>query len=206
MSGPDRVLKGMRLVIATHNVGKLAEFRDLLAPYGIKTTSAGDLGLAEPDETGTTFEENSAIKALAVARASGSPALGDDSGLCVNALGGRPGVWTADYATRPDGARDFPWAMEKLEDELREGEHADRSASFVAVLTLAWPDGLTEHWRGDVPGTLAWPPRGEQGHGYDPVFVPDGHTKRFGEMKPDEKAALSHRARAFTAFAADRLG
>ena len=206
MSGPDRVLKGMRLVIATHNVGKLAEFRDLLAPYGIETTSAGDLGLAEPDETGTTFEENSAIKALAAARASGSPALGDDSGLCVNALGGRPGVWTADYATRPDGARDFPWAMEKLEDELREGEHADRSASFVAVLTLAWPDGLTEHWRGDVPGTLAWPPRGEQGHGYDPVFVPDGHTKRFGEMKPDEKAALSHRARAFTAFAADRLG
>ena len=200
------VLEGRRLVIATHNGGKLAEFRALLAPYGVEATSAGELGLLEPDETGDTFEANSAIKALAAAKASGGPALGDDSGLCVDALGGRPGVWTADYATRPDGARDFPWAMEKLETELREGGHTNRSARFVAVLTLAWPDGRTEHWRGEVPGTLAWPPRGEEGHGYDPVFVPEGHTKRFGEMAPGEKAGLSHRARAFARFAAERLG
>ena len=209
MSEPITGLKGQRLVVATHNAGKLAEFRALLAPYGVEVTSAGELGLSEPDETGTTFEANSAIKALAAARAANGPALGDDSGLCVDALGGRPGVRTADYATRPDGTRDFPWAMERLETELREkaqeGGHEDRSARFVAVLTLAWPDGATEHWRGEVAGTLAWPPRGEEGHGYDPVFVPEGHDRRFGEMAPDEKAGLSHRARAFAKFAADRL-
>ena len=205
MSDPVTSLKGQRLVIATHNAGKLAEFHGLLAPYGVEATSAGELGLPEPDETSDTFEANSAIKALAAAKAANGPALGDDSGLCVDALGGRPGVWTADYATREDGVRDFPWAMEMLETELRESGHADRSARFVAVLTLAWPDGRTEHWRGEVPGTLAWPPRGERGHGYDPVFVPEGHTKRFGEMAPEEKAGLSHRARAFALFAADRL-
>ena len=199
-----RSLRGQRLVVATHNAGKLAEFRALLAPHGVDATSAGELGLPEPDETGDTFEANSAIKALAAARASGDPALGDDSGLCVAALDGRPGVRTADYATRPDGRRDFPWAMAKLEEEL--ADHADRSARFVAVLTLAWPDGETEHWRGEVPGTLAWPPRGDEGHGYDPIFVPDGHDRRFGEMAPGEKAGLSHRARAFAAFAADKLG
>ena len=197
-----------RLVIATHNGGKLAEFRRLFAPYGVEVTSAGELELPEPDETGDTFEANSALKALAAARASGETALADDSGLCVDALGGRPGVHTADYATRADGTRDFPWAMRKLEDELRGRdlrEPSERTASFVAVLCLATPSGETEHWRGEVPGHLTWPPEGTEGHGYDPVFVPKGYDRPFGTMKPDEKAAMSHRARAFEAFAADRL-
>ena len=208
MSGHTDGLKGTRLVVATHNAGKLDEFRHLFAPHGVDVTSAGELGLPEPDETGTTFEENAAVKALAAARASGETALADDSGLCVDALDGRPGVWTADYATRPDGRRDFPWAMERLEAELRERgltAPGQRTARFVAVLCLATPDGRVAHWRGEVPGHLAWPPAGEQGHGYDPVFVPDGHDRSFGTMAPDEKAALSHRARAFAAFARDRL-
>ena len=196
-----------RLVVATHNAGKLAEFHGLLAPHGIEAVSAGDLELGEPEETGATFEENAAIKALAAARASGETALADDSGLCVDALGGRPGVHTADYATRPDGARDHRWAMERLIGELN-GAGTDperRTARFVAVLCLATPDGATRHWRGEVPGTIAPAPRGEGGHGYDPLFVPEGHERTFGEMSAGEKAGLSHRARAFAAFAADRL-
>ena len=196
-----------RLVIATHNAGKLAEFHGLLAPHGVEAVSAGDLGLPEPDETGATFGENAAIKALAAARASGEPALADDSGLCVDALDGGPGVRTADYATKPDGTRDFPWAMAKLNDEMNAAGIAPerRTARFVAVLCLASPEGETAHWRGEVPGRLLWPPEGEQGHGYDPVFVPDGHDRSFGTMAPEQKAALSHRARAFRAFASDRL-
>ena len=197
-----------RLVIATHNAGKLAEFQGLLAPYGVTAASAGELGLAEPDETGASFEANAAIKALAAARASGQPALADDSGLCVDALGGRPGVRTADYATRPDGARDFPWAMTRLDAELRAlgaVAPAQRAARFVAVLCLAMPDGQTAHWRGEVAGTIAHEPRGTGGHGYDPIFVPDGETRTFGEMGAEAKAGMSHRARAFAAFAADRL-
>lgn len=204
----SRSLAGRRLVVATHNRGKLEEFARLLGPHGVETVSAGALGLPEPDETGDTFEANSAIKALAAARAADGPAMADDSGLEVDALDGRPGVWTADYATRPDGTRDFPWAMARLISELNERgvDPAGRTARFVSVLCLAWPDGTVEHWRGEVEGHIAPARRGTGGHGFDPVFVPEGHDRTFGEMGVEGKGALSHRARSFTAFAADRLG
>ena len=198
-----------RLVIATHNAGKLAEFRAMCAPFDVTIESAGELNLPEPDETETTFEGNAAIKATSAMEACGKPVLADDSGLCVDALGGAPGVQTADWATGDDGKRDFDIAMRKVEDALRERgatEPAQRRGSFVAVLCLAWPDGTTEYFRGEAPGTLAWPPRGERGHGYDPVFVPEGESRTFAEMTPDEKGKLSHRARAFRAFAERRLG
>jgi len=211
--------RGTKLVVATHNKGKLAEIRDLIGPFGLEAVSAGELGLPEPAETGTTFEENAYTKAFSAARASGLPALSDDSGLCVDALGGAPGVYTADWAEKPDGSgRDFLMAMEKVESLLAEKGAlvpAQRTGRFVAVLCLAQPDGRAEYFRGEVEGTLVWPPRGDKGFGYDPVFKPDGYTQTFGEMPASEKhgweagrgdLGLSHRARAFAKFAREKLG
>lgn len=206
-----RKLDTRTIVVASHNAGKIAEIADLIGPFGFSAKSAKDLAFVEPDETGTTFEENAAIKALASAKASGLPALSDDSGLVIDALDGAPGVYTANWAEREDGTRDFPWAMEKVEKALAERgatEPAQRTARFVSVLCLAWPDGHTEFFRGEVEGTIAWPPRGSAGFGYDPIFQPEGHERTFGEMTADEKhgwkpgdaAALSHRARAFKLF------
>ena len=205
-----RRLETKTIVVASHNAGKIAEIRDLIGPLGFEARSAADLAFAEPDETGTTFEENAAIKALASAQAAGIPALSDDSGLVIDALGGAPGVYTANWAEREDGSRDFAMAMQKVEDALTEKGTPDdaRSARFVSVLCLAWPDGHTEFFRGEVEGKVVWPPRGTQGFGYDPVFQPEGHERTFGEMSADEKhgwkpgeaEALSHRARAFKRF------
>jgi len=259
-----RRLEGKKLVIATHNAGKLREFDDLMAPFGFETVSAGQLGLAIPAETGTRFEENAYIKAFAAALAVGLPALADDSGLEVDALGGAPGVYTADWAEQADGSRDFAKAMQKVEDRLQKAladkagvpvrldarqaviknnaqtekqripaendtkaddikagelpaliknEAAARRGRFVAVLCLAWPDGHAEYFHGVVEGRLVWPPRGEQGFGFDPIFQPEGYSKTFGEMtaiekhgwKPWDREALSHRARAFKAFAETML-
>lgn len=206
-----RKLDTRTIVVASHNAGKIAEIADLIGPFGFSARSAAELKFAEPDETGTTFEENAAIKALASARAAGMPALSDDSGLVVDALDGAPGVYTANWAEREDGSRDFAMAMEKVEKALAErGATApeQRSGRFVSVLCLAWPDGHTEMFRGEVEGTIVWPPRGTKGFGYDPVFQPEGFDTTFGEMtseqkhgwKPGDAQALSHRARAFKIF------
>jgi len=182
---------GDRLVIASHNQGKVEELSALLAPFAIDTVSAGALGIAEPEETGASFEANAALKAKAAAGASGLPAIADDSGLVVLALGGAPGIYSARWA-RP--AKDFRIAMQRVHRELAD---QDRSARFVAALALAWPDGDTEIFRGEVAGKLVWPPRGDRGFGYDPIFVPDGGAATFGEIEPAEKHKISHRARAF---------
>jgi XTP/dITP diphosphohydrolase len=196
------------VVIATHNPGKLRELRALLAPYGVEAQSAGELGLAEPEETGTSFAENARIKALAAAKATGRPALADDSGLCVAALNGEPGIHSARWAG-PE--KDFRAAMSCIETLLidRGANSPDRRrCAFVAALCLAWPDGHVEEFEGRVDGTAVWPPRGEQGFGYDPLFLPDGHDRTFGEMSAEEKhglppqgQGLSHRARAFIKLA-----
>lgn len=192
-----RKLQPGKLVIASHNRGKVREIRTLLAPYGIEPVSAGDLGLPEPEETGTTFAENALIKARASAEGSGLVALADDSGLCVAALGGDPGVYTADWAETPAG-RNWTLAMGKVEDKLTAlGPDVDRSAHFVCTLALCWPDGETALFEGRVSGHLTWPPRGTLGFGYDPVFVPDGHGQTFAEIAPEAKHAISHRAEAF---------
>jgi XTP/dITP diphosphohydrolase len=187
-----RRLVASRLVIATHNRGKLAEMAALLAPYGIDPVSAGALGLPEPEETGSSFEANAELKARAAAAASGLPAFADDSGLVVPALGGAPGIYSARWAG-PE--RDFARAMAEVERRL--AVSADRRASFVAVLALAWPDMHVELFRGEVRGTLVFPPRGGRGFGYDPIFVPEGGSETFGEMDPVAKHAISHRAVAF---------
>ncbi|HEY1735045.1 MAG TPA: RdgB/HAM1 family non-canonical purine NTP pyrophosphatase [Methylovirgula sp.] len=199
------------LVIATHNAGKLWEMRELLAPYGLDAVSAGSLGLAEPEETGDTFQANAELKALGAAKASGLPALADDSGLCVDDLDGAPGLYSARWAEiSPGGPRDFAVAMEKVEAELKvKDAKPPFHAHFVSVISLAWPDGTVESFEGKVFGTLVFPPRGTLGFGYDPIFLPDGLTRTFGEMMaaekqaipPDGSPALSHRARAFQAFA-----
>lgn len=197
--------KGETLVVATHNKGKLREFADLLAPHGLTAKLAGDLGLPEPEETGVTFEENAAIKAIAAATASGMPALADDSGVVVDALGGAPGVYSARWAGE---GKDFAFAMQRVEDGLRAANAvtlAERAARFVAVLCLAFPDGTTESWRGEIEGSMIWPPRGTNGFGYDPMFVPEGETKTFGELTREEKHGRSHRARAFQRFAEAKL-
>ncbi len=187
-----RRFPGGGLVIASHNAGKVSEIAELLRPYPAEIVSAAELGLAEPEETGTTFAANAELKALAAARSSAKPALADDSGLAVAALDGRPGIRSARWA----GAdKDFAHAMERVHREL--GNGADRRASFVCVLALAWPDGHCQSYEGRVAGTLAWPPRGGKGFGYDPMFVPDGHELTFGEMDAGDKHAISHRARAF---------
>jgi XTP/dITP diphosphohydrolase len=204
-------LGGQSLVIATHNAGKLKEIAALLAPYGLECISAGALGLAEPEETGTTFVENALIKARAAAQAAQLPALADDSGLSVTALGGRPGVYTADWAERqrfegPPG-RDWYMAMGKVEGLLAEqGDDGDRSAWFSCVLAIAWPDGETAVYDGRINGTLTWPPRGTLGFGYDPVFVPQGRVLTFAEIDPAEKHRISHRADAFAKLVVDQFG
>ena len=200
-----------RLVIATHNAGKLREIAALLAPFGLDCVSAGDLGLPEPAETGTTFVENALIKARAAAEASGLPALADDSGLSVAALGGRPGVYTADWAERqvfegPAG-RDWYLAMGKVEGLLAEqGPGVDRSGWFSCVLAIAWPDGASAVYEGRIDGTLTWPPRGTLGVGSDPVYVPRGASQTFAELDPAEKHRISHRADAFAKLVADQFG
>jgi XTP/dITP diphosphohydrolase len=205
-----RQLTSPRLVIATHNAGKLREMRELLAPFGIEPVSAGELGLPEPDEPGTMYAENAAIKAHAAARASGLPALADDSGVAVDALDGAPGIFSARWA---GGAKDFAAAMARVEAELAKRGAATpnlRKAHFVSALCLAWPDGHEEIFEGRIFGTLVWPPRGTLGFGYDPMFQPDGFDRTFGEISSEEKhgiswegepKALSHRARAFVALA-----
>lgn len=194
-----RLLDDPRLVIASHNPGKVREIADLLAPCGIEVASAAELGLSEPEETGTSFAENAAIKALAAARTSGLPALADDSGLAVAALDGAPGIHSARWAGED---RDFGLAMERVWRALQERKTDDRSAAFVCALALAWPDGHAEIFEGRVYGKIVWPPRGERGFGYDPIFVPAGHEITFGEMDPAEKHRISHRADAFRKFVA----
>ena len=199
------------LVIATHNAGKLKEISLLLEPHGVKCLSAGSLGLPEPAETGTTFVQNALIKARASAEASGLVALADDSGLSVDALDGRPGVYTADWAERQwfegNPGRDWYMAMGKVEGMLQEkGADAPRSCAFHCVLALAWPDGEYAVYEGRAPGTMTWPPRGTMGFGYDPVFVPIGREQTFAELDPDEKHAISHRADAFAKLVAEQFG
>jgi XTP/dITP diphosphohydrolase len=188
----SRRFAGGDLVIASHNPGKVREIDDLLRPFKVSVQSAGALGLPEPEETGTTFEANAELKALAAARGSGKPALADDSGLCVVALNGDPGIYSARWA---GPSKDFALAMRKVEDALA-GKN-DRRGFFVAALSLAWPDGHVETFRGEVHGSLVWPPRGTRGFGYDPIFLPEGGTQTFGEMEPATKHAISHRAIAF---------
>ncbi|WP_315784968.1 MULTISPECIES: RdgB/HAM1 family non-canonical purine NTP pyrophosphatase [unclassified Bradyrhizobium] len=207
MSSGHRKLTG-RLVIATHNPGKLAEMRELLAPHGVEAVSAGDLGLDEPDETGETFQANARIKAVAAAKAAQLPAFADDSGIVVHALDGAPGIYSARWAG-PD--KDFTSAMARIERLLQErgAMSADkRTAHFVSALCVAWPDGHVEEVEARVDGTLVWPPRGTAGFGYDPMFLPEGHDRTFGEMTSIEKhglpplgLGLSHRARAFVKLA-----
>ena len=192
-----RKLAPGKLVIASHNAGKVREIGALLAEHGIEAISAADLDLPEPEETGTTFVANAELKALQAADLSGLPALADDSGLCVEALGGDPGVYTANWAETPNG-RDWTLAMTKVEQALAiKGPDASRAAHFVCVLALAWPDGHVQWFEGRAEGTLTWPPRGDVGFGYDPVFVPAGGDQTYAEMDPAQKHAISHRADAF---------
>jgi XTP/dITP diphosphohydrolase len=211
MSAPLRLRPGDRLVIATHNAGKLAEVRALLDSFDLDLVSAGELGLPEPEETGTTFIENARIKAHAAAAATGLPALADDSGLCVDALGGDPGVYTANWAgSASNGGRDYTIGMRRVEDSLQAAgaaTPAQRRGSFNATFCLAFPDGREAIFEGRVEGTLVWPPRGGKGFGFDPVFMPDGYDETFGEMPSEAKhswapgqTGLSHRARAFAKF------
>ena len=215
MSEKLTLKRGDRLVLATHNAGKLAEFKELLADFGLDLVSAGQLGLPEPEETGTTFIENARIKAHAAAKASGTIALADDSGMMVDALGGQPGVYTANWAETPHG-RDFSVGMRRVEDSLQAAgaqSPSERRGSFNATLCLAHPDGRDQLYIGKVEGTIVWPPRGDMGHGFDPVFMPDGFDITFGEMPSATKHSfvrgqfgLSHRARAFSRFVDDVLG
>lgn len=206
-----RRLEGDRLVIATHNAGKLKEIGVLLAPYGMACISAGALGLPEPKETGSTFVENALLKAHAAAQAAQMPALADDSGLSVRALGGKPGVYTADWAERQwfegDPGRDWYMAMGKVEGLLsQQGPDVDRSCWFSSTLAIAWPDGGEVVYEGRIDGTFSWPPRGTMGFGYDPVFVPQGHDATFAQLDPEQKNHISHRADAFAKLVADQFG
>ncbi len=195
-----KLASGMKLVLASHNPGKLREIRGLVEPLGVEAVSAAELGLAEPEETGTTFITNARLKAEAAARASGLPSLADDSGLAVDALGGAPGIYSARWA---GSRKDFALAMRLVEEKLHAAGALDpeaRRASFVCALSFAVPGAETKDFEGTVAGTLVWPPRGQKGFGYDPVFVPDGHAVTFGEMEPAAKHAMSHRAVAFRKF------
>lgn len=214
-----RKLEPGKLVIASHNEGKVREIRDLLGPYGIEPVSARELDLPEPDEIGVSFVENADLKARAAADLSGLPALADDSGLCVEALGDRPGIFSARWALSGDprvaplagpgeveGERDFGRAMRRVREELEAlGPETSRNAHFVCALALVWPDGRSEWFEGRVDGTLVWPPRGDRGFGYDPMFVPAGHEETFGEMEPGLKHRISHRADAFRKLVAALL-
>jgi XTP/dITP diphosphohydrolase len=183
-----------KIVVASHNAGKVREIRDLLAPFGVETVSAADLGLDDPEETGDSFVANAVLKARAAADASGLPALADDSGLAVEALGGAPGIYSARWAGEP---RDFARAMKRVEEELAAEASGNRRAAFICVLAVAWPGGGEDVFEGRVDGALTFPPRGDKGFGYDPIFAPDGETETFGEMDPAKKHAMSHRADAF---------
>jgi XTP/dITP diphosphohydrolase len=214
-----RKLAPGRLVIASHNEGKVREIRELLGPYGIEPVSAAELDLPEPDEIGTSFIDNADLKARQAADLSGLPALADDSGLCVEALQNRPGIYSARWALAGDptvapaagpgeiqGDRDFGLAMRRVHEELEAlGPEANRNAHFVCALAVVWPDGRSEWFEGRVDGTLVWPPRGDKGFGYDPMFVPAGREQTFGEMDPAEKHAISHRADAFRKLVAALL-
>lgn len=193
-----------RLVLASHNAGKLREVAALVAPFGMAVVSVKELGLPEPAETEDSFLGNAAIKARAAAAATGLPALADDSGFSVASLGGDPGVRTADWAERPEGGRDYALAMARVADLA--APFPDRTAWFTCALVLAWPDGHTEGFEGTIHGTWVHPPRGARGFSFDPMFLPDGGTETFGEMDPAEKHRISHRARAFAALAAACLG
>jgi XTP/dITP diphosphohydrolase len=195
-----RRFDGRRLVIASHNPGKVVEMAALLAPHHIETLGAAALDLVEPEETGSTFEENAALKAHAAAKATGLPALADDSGLVVPALGGAPGLYSARWA---GPTKDFMIAMERVHRELGD---KDRSASFVSVLALVWPDGDEALFRGEVHGRLSWPPRGDNGFGYDPMFIPEDYTQTFGELPHETKYAIDHRSRAFAKLVAACFG
>lgn len=190
-----RVFTDKKIILATHNKDKLAEFRELLVPFGIEIVSSGELGLSEPEETGKDFRENALIKARAAVQEAGLPALADDSGVCVNALDGQPGLYSARWAGEE---KDFRKAMRRIHDEL--GAAADRSAYFICVLALVWPDGHEEIVEGRCDGAIIWPPRGDKGMGYDPCFVPEGETRTFAEMDAEEKHAQSHRGRAMAAL------
>jgi XTP/dITP diphosphohydrolase len=192
-----RRLTERRLVVASHNPGKVREIADLIAPFRIDAISAASLRLPEPEETETTFVGNALLKAKAAARAANLPALADDSGLCVDALAGEPGVFSARWAGE---AKDFAVAMKRVHDRLGAAHADNRRAHFVCALAIAWPEGHTEAFEGKVHGALTWPPRGTLGFGYDPIFVPDGYAVTFGEMEPAKKHAISHRARAFKLF------
>ncbi|MGQ0589448.1 MAG: RdgB/HAM1 family non-canonical purine NTP pyrophosphatase [Sphingosinicella sp.] len=213
-----RKLEAGKLVIASHNEGKVREIRDLLGPQGIEPVSAAELDLPEPDEIGATFIDNADLKARQAADLSGLPALVDDSGLCVEALGDRPGIFSARWALADprvapeagpghvEGTRDFMRAMRRVQDELEALDpDASRNAHFICALAVCWPDGHSEWFEGRVDGTLVWPPRGENGFGYDPMFVPAGHQTTFGEMDPADKHAISHRADAFARLVAALL-
>lgn len=192
-----RKFEGGRLIVASHNPGKVREIRELLAPFNAEVISAGELDLPEPEETGATFIANAELKALASATSSNAIALADDSGLAVTGLNGAPGIYSARWA---GPSKDFDVAMAKIESEL--GETTDRSAKFVCALTLAWPDGHCETFEGTVAGELTFPPRGEKGFGYDPIFIPTGYEMTFAEMDPEKKHGMSHRADAFTKLVA----
>ncbi len=195
-----RLAAGERIVLATHNKGKVREVAALVAPFGIQVVSAGELGLPEPAETEASFLGNARIKAVAAATAAKLPALSDDSGFSVRSLDGAPGVWTADWAMQPDGTRDYGAAMRKVMEAASEFE--DRAAWFTCALVLAWPDGHVEGFEGKAMGHWIWPPRGENGFGYDPLFVPEGRSETFGEMASEDKHRISHRALAFAKLAA----
>jgi XTP/dITP diphosphohydrolase len=194
-----RLVAGDRLVVASHNQGKLREIIELLAPLGIKAVGASELGLPEPEETGSSFADNATLKAEAAAKGAGLPALADDSGLCVPALDNAPGIYSARWA---GPSKDFRIAMRRVEEELRDTESHDMRAFFVCALALAAPGATTQVFEGRVYGSLAFPPRGDKGFGYDPIFVPEGYRMTFGEMSPADKHAMSHRARAFAKFVA----
>ena len=194
---------GQTIVVASHNQGKVREIRALLEPFGLKTVSAAELDLPEPDETEDSYAGNARLKALAAARASGHPALSDDSGIDVTALDGQPGIYAARWAEDDDGNRDFMRAMERVRHEL--GDSEDRSARFVCALCLAFPDGKTTVYEGTCEGEIVWPPRGDKGFGYDPIFVMMGDQQTFGEIDPVEKHAKSHRAAAFRLFLSDQF-
>ena len=198
---PRKLAPGQKLVLASHNKGKLREIEALLRPLGIEIVSAGALGLPEPDEDAPDFAGNARIKALAAATASGLPALSDDSGFCVAALDGAPGILSARWA---GPTKDFAAAMASVNDRI--GDSPDRRAWFIAALCLAWPDGHTETFLGRIDGSVVWPPIGDRGFGYDPMFVPAGTRLTFGEMDPDAKHAVSHRARAFAQVLASCFG
>lgn len=195
-----RLAAGDRLIVASHNPGKLREIADLIRPFGLVAVSAGELGLPEPEETETTFAGNARLKAVAAATSAGLPALSDDSGMAVDALGGAPGIYSARWA---GPSKDFAAAMEKVAREVKARQAWSAPgprASFICALCLAWPDGSSDIFKGKIDGHLVWPPRGTRGFGYDPMFLADGETETFGEMEPDKKHGISHRARAFRLF------